>query len=212
MSDPARMIFARAVDRLIGRVRKVRRPSPKTAIAAGCVAAALIAGAGLGASIALVAQPAPENRVEYLQLKQDATDLTVSNNALNKRLDYYRGVEDDLDWRSSVLDQREAAVIAEEADALEHEAEIVERETAVAGAEEEQDANEITGGVVVVGEDVKSGRYKTAGGELCYYAFLDGTGSDPDVISNNIVTGPSTVTLDNGDVFESNGCDAWERQ
>lgn len=75
----------------------------------------------------------------------------------------------------------------------------------------------ITGGVVVVGSDVDPGVYKTTGPDGsntmgCYYAFKSGTDADAQIIDNNIVQGPATVTLKQGNVFESRSCDDWHKQ
>jgi hypothetical protein len=65
-------------------------------------------------------------------------------------------------------------------------------------------------GVHVVGTGgVAPGSYATTSADSCYYAWLSDTGADADIIDNNLIDGDVTVTLAEGDVFESNGCGAW---
>jgi len=66
-------------------------------------------------------------------------------------------------------------------------------------------------GLYVVGTVFPAGVYTTEGaeGSSCYYAWLTSTGSDADIIDNNIIDGPVTVTLVEGEVFESSGCKTW---
>lgn len=93
-------------------------------------------------------------------------------------------------------------------------AELDEREAEISTAEEEAAANTFGNGVYVVGEDIEPGEYRTDGpgsADICYYAFLTGTGSDADIIDNNIVEGQARVTLQKGDIFESSQCQQWER-
>lgn len=47
---------------------------------------------------------------------------------------------------------------------------------------------------------------------MCYYAFKRGTGSDAALIDYNIVRGQATVTLQPGQVFETQSCSEWKRQ
>jgi hypothetical protein len=66
-------------------------------------------------------------------------------------------------------------------------------------------------GLYVVGTVFPAGVYTTEGPSRssCYYAWLTSTGSDADIIDNNIIDGPVTVTLVDGEVFESSGCSTW---
>lgn len=67
---------------------------------------------------------------------------------------------------------------------------------------------------MIVGEDVKPGTYRS--GEIfgmCYYVWKTSTASDADIIDNNTVRdGRATVTLRNGDVFESQDSGTWSRR
>ncbi len=69
-------------------------------------------------------------------------------------------------------------------------------------------------GTYMVGEEVKPGRYRSDGGDLCYWARLSGTsGEFGDIITNHVTEGATTVTIAPSDVaFETSGCALWERQ
>jgi hypothetical protein len=72
-------------------------------------------------------------------------------------------------------------------------------------------ANQFTDGQYVVGQNVAPGVYQeTAGGE-CYYAWSTSTGSDAQIITNNIPNGPAEVTLKAGDIFTSTRCGTWNK-
>jgi len=70
-------------------------------------------------------------------------------------------------------------------------------------------------GVYVVGTDIKPGVYHTAGatsvrGGDCYYALLKSANTN-DVIDNNNVTGPATITVGPGvKAVDTTGCKPWQ--
>ncbi len=61
-------------------------------------------------------------------------------------------------------------------------------------------------------EDVEPGTYRSGGAEGRYYAFMSDVTADADIIDNNIMDGPTVVTLSPGDVFETSGCAEWDKQ
>ena len=71
-------------------------------------------------------------------------------------------------------------------------------------------------GVFVVGTDIPPGVYHTTGAVggtagNCYIALLSSTNTD-DIIDNNNVTGPDTITVGSGvHAVESQGCQPWHR-
>jgi hypothetical protein len=73
-------------------------------------------------------------------------------------------------------------------------------------------------GVYVVGADIKRGTWHTrgavdVGGGLsnCYYALLSSTNTD-DIIDNNNVNGPATITVGPGvKAVDVSGCKPWHR-
>jgi hypothetical protein len=66
-------------------------------------------------------------------------------------------------------------------------------------------------GLWEVGVDVEAGKYKTSGSDSCYYAILASTDSS-DILDNNAGAGPRTVTIRDGQYFESQRCGTWTRQ
>lgn len=68
-------------------------------------------------------------------------------------------------------------------------------------------------GVYVVGATFPAGVYSTEGSKsgMCYYSWLTSTASDADIIDNNVIDGAVTVTLNEGEVFESKGCKTWTK-
>jgi hypothetical protein len=72
---------------------------------------------------------------------------------------------------------------------------------------------EIGPGTYLVGEDVKAGSYKTAGptDSMCYWSRNSNDSGELDaIIANDILEGPGRVTLNEGEIFETNGCDTWK--
>jgi hypothetical protein len=71
-------------------------------------------------------------------------------------------------------------------------------------------------GVFVVGTDIPPGTYHTTGAVggtagNCYVALLSSTNTE-DIIDNNNVTGPDTITVGSGvHAVESEGCNTWHR-
>jgi hypothetical protein len=85
------------------------------------------------------------------------------------------------------------------------------REDAVTKAETQITASQFTDGVHLVGTNVAPGTYSITESASCYYAWMSGTGSDANIVTNNIVSGPATVTLKAGDVFETSRCGTWNK-
>lgn len=71
-------------------------------------------------------------------------------------------------------------------------------------------ANQFGDGVHLVGTNVTPGVYSATGVE-CYYVWKSGTGADAQIVDNNIVTGPVTVTLVAGQTFETDQCGTWTK-
>ncbi|MEU9653462.1 hypothetical protein AB0E00_31825 [Streptomyces sp. NPDC048110] len=70
-------------------------------------------------------------------------------------------------------------------------------------------------GEYLVGEDIKSGTYKTAGPEDewgCYWERAkDASGEFGSIIANNNLEGTGRVTLNKGEYFKTNRCQEWKR-
>lgn len=186
--------------------------SKRQAIITGSIAAgALIIGAGLGL---LALQPAmgaqsaalAHTTSELRTVKADAQDTQDRLDTAQSELYDLRSKAAAVTAQAAQLDQRAKDLTAAEAA-------VKSRENAVKKAEDRIVASQVTDGVYEVGKDAAAGVYRTAGpsGAGCYYAWKTSTASDADIIDNNIVNGPATVTLRNGQVFESNGCQVWNK-
>lgn len=108
--------------------------------------------------------------------------------------------------------ERKTQLDAREAELNRREDELKIREAALQTQEAAVKENTIPGeGLYVVGQDVKAGTYRTAGpsGRPCYYAIKNGTGADADILDNNIIEGAGSVTIKDGQVFETKGCQDW---
>jgi len=90
-------------------------------------------------------------------------------------------------------------------------ASLTTREMAVKATETKIAQNSFGPGVVIVGRDVAAGEYATSGVTNCYYVWKSDTTKSATIIDNNIVNGSATITLNDGDVFESNRCGRWTK-
>lgn len=113
-------------------------------------------------------------------------------------------VEQEFASRAEALDARDKAT-------AEKEAQLAAREQALTAAEVAKQRDTIDGdGTYEVGVDVNPGRYKTAGGEMCYWAKLRNDAGQ-DIIANDLGAGPKTAVLTAGTLFQSKGCGSWTR-
>ena len=113
--------------------------------------------------------------------------------------------EDELRTGQEEIAQREADLAAAELA-------VAGREAAAGAAEAQKKKQEIRNGVHVIGTTIEPGVYQTAGSkDGCYYAWMTGTGSDADIVDNNITQGSATVTLVAGEIFESSMCAIWTK-
>jgi hypothetical protein len=70
-------------------------------------------------------------------------------------------------------------------------------------------------GTYIVGTDIKPGKWKSSGGEFCYWARLKGFGGTlGSIIANdNVFGGRTTVTIRSKDKgFQTKGCGTWVRK
>jgi hypothetical protein len=63
-------------------------------------------------------------------------------------------------------------------------------------------------GVYVIGKDIASGTYHTAGGNQCYYATLGSTDTS-NILDNNIINGPATVDVSGAYALDISGGCTW---
>lgn len=72
-------------------------------------------------------------------------------------------------------------------------------------------------GSYLVGEDIAVGTYRTGGPAasdvpLCYWARAKDSSGDMDsIIANGTPQGPARVTVNKGEMFETNGCKEWTK-
>ncbi|WP_281860545.1 hypothetical protein [Salana multivorans] len=134
-------------------------------------------------------------------------------------------VEDRDKYRDSVeaaearADEAEAAIADienREADLAAAEQAVADREAAVTATEQQIAANTFGPGRWVVGVDIEPGTYRVTEpvtGDRCYWAITrSGTNGDS-IVSNDFGTlGNHTVTLSEGQDFESTRCGSWAKQ
>lgn len=163
-----------------------RRPAAKRGRwVAPTVAAVLAFFAGLGVGTAGSTDPA-------VPVAEPAPTVTVPGTVPADQL--------------AALAAREAAITQREADLDAREADLVETEATVAEGTIPGD------GLFLVGPDIIPGEYRGDGSSgLCYWARLSGSSGDlGDVITNDLPTGPTVVTIAETDyAFETNGCVDW---
>ena len=168
-------------------------------LAATAVGALLVGGvAGWGVTASQMAPQITELQKDNRDVSSDLAKMTKLHDQLAEEQDQviseYTDKLADLTTDEAAVQAREDAVKA--------------REDKVAIVE----ASSFTAGVLMVGTDVAPGVYRTSGVSDCYYAWKRGTGSDADIIDNNIADGTATVTLKQGDVFESSSrCGTWTK-
>lgn len=161
------------------------------------IAAALFVGFGLGAA----GQSEPEPVAAEPEVVTETVEVEVPGEIPAEDLE-------ELAAREAALDELAAELDETAAELDEREAEVTETEQVAA------DSEFPGSGLYVVGEDVEPGEYRTEGpGALgiCYYAWMTGTSSDADIITNEVTEGSARVTLNEGDVFDSEGCKLWKR-
>jgi hypothetical protein len=180
-------------------------PFKAAAIGVGC---ALAVGLIIGGVVGFLARPAVATTSEYQALRSDMNDKLVEagkqNDVLNTRLGVAVDKASAADAKRAELDTRDAALKKAE--------ERLKADQAALDARTKQvQDSQFSDGVHLVGTNVAPGVYSISNGSNCYYAWKSGTGSDAGIIDNNIVSGPATVTLKAGDVFETNRCGTWTK-
>ena len=196
---------------LAGSTRSVdSRPARSFSLRTAAIAAgsALLLGLVIGGIVGFVARPSVQTTSEYKALKSD----------LNGKLDESRDQNEVLSTEVDVANDKATAADARKAD-------LDARDVALKKAEEQLKADQATldaktkqvqdsqfgDGVHLVGTNVLPGVYSISNGSNCYYAWMSGTGSGAAIVDNNIVSGPATVTLQPGEVFETNRCGTWTK-
>lgn len=171
-------------------------------VAVVATVAALVAG---GLAIAGQVNAAEQSRTAAAAIEELEADVERLTDERDSAMAAYSE-------REEAIEELDAAARERSTELDEREAELRAREAAVTQEEAAAEAREFSDGVHVIGTSIEPGVYTTPGGGFCYYAWKSGTGSDAHIIDNNIVSGPATVTLDAGDVFESTRCGNWTKQ
>jgi hypothetical protein len=84
--------------------------------------------------------------------------------------------------------------------------------TVQATANAQGEATQISAdGVYVVGQDIPGGTWHTSGGQQCYEATLGSTDTS-NIIDNNNLTGPDTVSLAGAAAFQIQGGCTWRQE
>ncbi|TYC98640.1 hypothetical protein FQ377_10025 [Arthrobacter echini] len=200
----------------------VRRTRSKGLILGALAALALLGGAvGLGTTL-----PDPTMSDAYLELEDDRDELRAERDGLQAEYNavegQYDAVRADYDALSGDIEDREAEVAAREADAEEAAAEVEaaeaavkKREEAITAAEDAKAASTISDGIWTVGTDIEPGTYRSAAevGSSCYWGIYRSGSNGDDIIENDIPGGGRpTVTLSDGQDFNSTRCGSWEKQ
>lgn len=204
------------------RAKGVASNSRARWIAVGAAAVVLFSG---GAAFGTVL-PDPTQSDEYVSLSSEKTELDASLSSLEEDYQGVRGKYAELlgdikdreravDSERTEVEKREAAAAEAQEKVKAAEAAVKKREEAVSGAEVQQAANTITEGTWTVGVDLEPGTYRTkeAVGSSCYWAiYTSGTNGD-DIQQNDIPGGGRpTVTLVEGQDFNTTRCGAWQKQ
>ena len=169
---------------------------------------ALIVGALVGAGTVAALSPAPMDTSEY-QALEGRLDRAVE--AKEEDIAEQRDQISDLRIEKGKLETAANDVEKQQEAADARDAELAAREAAVGAAEVAQKASQFGDGVHIVGTTMAAGVYSIASSDSCYYVWRTGTGSDSEIVDNNIVSGPATVTLLDGEVFETNRCGTWTK-
>ncbi|GAA0960126.1 hypothetical protein [Frigoribacterium faeni] len=165
------------------------------------VGGSLVVGVLAGAGGAFAVVPAATETSEYVALQERMGRTADSTSA--KITDQSKQIRE--------LEEAAEAVKAQEIAAKEKEAELDARDAALDAAEQVVADSKFSDGIHLVGTNVAAGVYSLADSSDCYYVWKTSTGADADIIDNNIVNGPATVTLVDGDIFETRGCGEWSK-
>ncbi|MFI7494450.1 hypothetical protein ACH9D2_06990 [Kocuria sp. M4R2S49] len=177
---------------------------------------ALFAG-GLGIGSAVASDPTSSD--EYVALASAKADVEEDYESLQGDYDTMSsGLQDrhtELQKREDEVAAAEKALEEREGDVEEAEGAVKEREDAVSGTEQKKAENTIREGTWTVGVDIAPGTYRSTDdvGSSCYWAILTSGTNGDDIIANDIPGGGRpTVTLAEGQDFETKRCGTWDLQ
>lgn len=192
------------------------RPWVRThrALLTWCGATTLLAVYAAGATVVAVDRDDTARAAQTLAA-DTAAELDTTRTDLDDALARAETAEGRADDAETAAATRQAELDERESGLDEREQDVADRETAVSKTERKVEDSRIDEGVWTVGTDVAAGNYRTteAVSGDCYWAiYRSGTNQD-DIVQNDIVTGgrPS-VTVRDGQDFETNRCGTWDKQ
>lgn len=162
---------------------------------------AVVAGAALffvGIGIGAAGSASEDDAEPAGAVPNVVTEVVTESETVDPTDDQLRALEE----RAAALEDRTAAL-------RQRERGVAQRERALRRAERVIGRSTFGDGVYLVGEDVPPGSYLARGGGDCYWARLE-DGSQ-DIIDNHIGTGQVRVTINAGELFETQGCGTWRR-
>ena len=150
------------------------------------------------------------------QLTATRDELTSTEDDLSSTEAELVNLVADITEREKAVEKAEAVVQARRADLDRAEAgvrsaakAVAKRERAVGTAETRVAQNTIPGeGTFEVGVDMQPGLYKSSGATNCYYA-VNADANGRQIKSKNTTSGPTTVTVNTGEYFETSRCAEW---
>jgi cytoskeletal protein RodZ len=147
---------------------------------------------------------------------QKVLDLRETRDDLQDKLDIAQDRLEEVSAENEDRKSREADLAAAEAAVAQRENEIGTREAAVTATEQQIAANTIQPGRWTVGTDVEPGAYRVAEpvvGTRCYWKISVTGSNGDDIVANDFGTqGNLSVTLSDGQDFESSNCGSWVKQ
>ncbi|MEU2199537.1 hypothetical protein [Isoptericola sp. NPDC019482] len=185
----------------------------RAAVALGTAATLLVAYAA-GATVVAVDR-SDEARAAQAQVADTSGELGSTRDELDFALARAEAAEGRMEDAEAAATTRQAELDERESGLDQREQDVTDREKAVSKTEQKIEERRINEGVWTVGTDVEAGTYRTTESVAgdCYWAiYRSGTNQD-DIVQNDIVTGgrPS-VTLRDGQDFETNRCGTWDKQ
>lgn len=150
--------------------------------------------------------------------KADATKLESANSELasvRQELDSAKSALGRAEYDNKQLLARQKDAEAKEQDNAARSATLDQREAAVKGAEAQKARNTIADGSWTVGRDIEPGTYTVASPVMstCYWGIYASGSNKSKIIENDVVTGGRpTVTIAEGQDFESTKCGSWTKQ
>ena len=182
-------------------------------VRAGVVTVAVIAILGIVGTV-VATSIAAQNAANWEVLRQRGIQQSETISKLESSLaraesDRDRAVKNLVP--QTELTQREQTGAAAEKSVGDREAAVKGREDAITAKENFVKQTSLTGGKYTVGVSMEAGTYRTENtNSRCYWAvYTSGTNYD-DIVQNDLgATGVLTVTINQGQDFETNRCGTW---